>query len=34
MEEMAREAEIIQLEARRRTQVFDQYADGRRAVGD
>ncbi|GAA4597908.1 hypothetical protein GCM10023194_74030 [Planotetraspora phitsanulokensis] len=34
MEEMAREAEIIQLEARRRSQVFDQYADGRRAVGD
>jgi hypothetical protein len=34
MEEMAREAEIIQLEARRRNQVFDQYADGRRAVGD
>ncbi|GAA1290250.1 hypothetical protein Psi02_15790 [Planotetraspora silvatica] len=34
MEEMAREAEIIQFEARRRNQVFDQYADGRRAVGD
>ncbi|MEZ0073320.1 hypothetical protein [Planotetraspora sp. GP83] len=31
---MAREAEIIQFEARKRTQVFDQYADGRRAVGD
>ncbi|GII52865.1 hypothetical protein Pth03_12540 [Planotetraspora thailandica] len=34
MEAMAREAEIIQFEARRRSQVFDQYADGRRAVGD
>ncbi|GAA0399973.1 hypothetical protein GCM10009530_59720 [Microbispora corallina] len=31
---LAREAEIIQFEARRRAQVFDQYADGRRAVGD
>ncbi|MBP2705414.1 hypothetical protein JOL79_16490 [Microbispora sp. RL4-1S] len=31
---MAREAEIIQFEARRRVQVFDQYADDRRAVGD
>jgi hypothetical protein len=31
---MAQEAEIIQFEARRRSQVFDQYADGRRAVGD
>ncbi|MEW9533130.1 hypothetical protein [Microbispora sp. NPDC049125] len=30
----AREAEIIQFEARKRVQVFDQYADGRRAVGD
>ncbi|MEV4299526.1 divisome protein SepX/GlpR [Microbispora rosea] len=29
-----REAEIIQFEARKRVQVFDQYADGRRAVGD
>jgi hypothetical protein len=34
LEAMAREAEIIQLEARRRVQVFDQYADTRRAVGD
>ncbi len=34
IEAMAREAEIIQLEARRRVQVFDQYADARRAVGD
>jgi hypothetical protein len=32
---MAREAEIIEFEARKRSiQVFDQYADGRRAVGD
>ncbi|MEU8197907.1 hypothetical protein AB0C10_29415 [Microbispora amethystogenes] len=31
---LAREAEIIKFEARRRSQVFDQYADGRRAVGD
>ncbi|MEU6410298.1 hypothetical protein [Microbispora sp. NPDC046933] len=30
----AREAEIIKFEARRRVQVFDQYADGRRAAGD
>ncbi|WP_169948558.1 hypothetical protein [Microbispora sp. H11081] len=32
--ELAREAEIIQFEARKRVQVFDQYADGRRASGD
>ncbi|NJP29703.1 hypothetical protein FLW53_37060 [Microbispora sp. SCL1-1] len=32
--EAAREAEIIKFEARRRVQVFDQYADGRRAAGD
>ncbi|GAA4214361.1 divisome protein SepX/GlpR [Microbispora amethystogenes] len=31
---LAREAEIIKFEARKRSQVFDQYADGRRAVGD
>lgn len=31
---LAREAEIIKFEARKRAQVFDQYADGRRAVGD
>ncbi|WP_182908139.1 hypothetical protein [Microbispora sp. H13382] len=31
---LAREAEIIKFEARRRVQVFDQYADGRRAAGD
>ncbi|MBE3015950.1 hypothetical protein IL992_43365 [Microbispora sp. NEAU-D428] len=30
----AREAEIIKFEARKRVQVFDQYADGRRAAGD
>jgi hypothetical protein len=34
LEEAAREAEIIEIEARRRVQVFDQYADHRRAVGD
>lgn len=28
------EAEIIKFEARKRVQVFDQYADGRRAAGD
>ncbi|MFF4777005.1 divisome protein SepX/GlpR [Microtetraspora fusca] len=33
MEAMAREAEVIMLEARKRVQVFDQYSD-RRAVGD
>jgi hypothetical protein len=32
--ELAREAEIIKFEARKRVQVFDQYADGRRAAGD
>ncbi|WP_327048035.1 hypothetical protein OG320_09240 [Microbispora sp. NBC_01189] len=31
---LAHEAEIIKFEARRRSQVFDQYADGRRAAGD
>ncbi|MEV4460786.1 hypothetical protein [Microbispora sp. NPDC049633] len=31
---LAREAEIIKFEARKRVQVFDQYADGRRAAGD
>ncbi|WP_433498108.1 divisome protein SepX/GlpR [Sphaerimonospora sp. CA-214678] len=31
---MAREAEIIEFEARRQVKVFDQYAEGRRAVGD
>ncbi|WP_067181777.1 divisome protein SepX/GlpR [Microtetraspora niveoalba] len=33
IEAMAREAEVIMLEARKRVQVFDQYSD-RRAVGD
>ncbi|MBO4269473.1 hypothetical protein [Microbispora triticiradicis] len=31
---LTREAEIIKFEARKRSQVFDQYADGRRAAGD
>lgn len=31
---MARKAEVIKFEARRQVKVFDQYAEGRRAVGD